>query len=232
MGAYKDIFDQLTAYCDCVDEFTEKDVEDLINIVSMATGWTSKPCETFLMSDRREVIDLPSCFECAFEFVPFYAPFEPDSFTFTVIKQEGINETAYVVDEYAYSETDETFKLILPLDSCCCVGGCTPCGGCEPKYKLVVTYDAGYEGIPDCLLPVFCDLVQIVHSKNSCDCDDCVVCTTDYSEDGPQVRYAKGDVVTVALATDIGKILVEQYKNQIALIGLYGRDRRAWGFVV
>lgn len=232
MGAYKDITDKLSAYCDCADEFTEKDVEDLINVISMATGWTSKPCETFLTSDRREVIDLPSCLDCAFEFEPYFAPYEVDSFTFTVIRQTGIEEESFPVEEFIYSQTDEKFRMLLPLDKCCCVGGCTPCScGCDPVYKLVVTYDAGYEDIPECLLPVFCNLIRVVHAKNTCDCEDCQVCNTNYGE-GPQVTYAKGDVVTVALETDIGKILVEQYKNQIALIGLYGRDQRAWGFVV
>lgn len=231
MGAYKDIYDKLTAYCDCVDEATEKDVEDLINIISMATGWTSKPCETFLMSSRREVIDLPSCLDCAFEFEPFYTPFEPDSFTFTFVKQEGITEESEVVTDYAYSTTDDNFKINLPLDSCCCSSGCDLCNTCETKYKLLVTYDAGYEDIPDCLLPVFCNLLNVVHAKNDCDCDDCQTCDTNYDNE-PKIKYASGDVVTVALAQDIGKILVEQYKNQIALIGLYGRDRRFWGYVV
>ena len=69
------ILEQLQAYCDCVKDITEEDVAELVNLISIATCWQAKPCETFLVGERREVIDLPSCADCPITFEPFYQPF-------------------------------------------------------------------------------------------------------------------------------------------------------------
>ena len=45
------------------------------------------------------------------------------------------------------------------------------------------------------------------------------------------MKYASGDVVSVALETDIGKILVEQYKNQIGMLSLCDFGSNLWGVV-
>lgn len=228
MTIIEQITKQLSTYCDCVDDFTEDDVMELINAVSIATGWTREPCETFLLSSRREVIDLPSCKECVFEFEPFYHPFVVESFSFTLIKQEGITEESTSITDYIYSTVDDNFKLDLPLPDCECA--CVPsCGDCEPTYKLLVDYEAGYEEIPDCLLPVFCDLLQVIKAKNTCDCT-CDVCDEDYKENN--VQYAKGDVVTVELQTKLGEILTQQYLNQLGMLNLYNVKHTIWGYVL
>ena len=106
--------EQLTEYCDCQD-VTDKDVNELIDLISTYTCWAQHPCETFLQNERREVVDLPDCVcECdVFEFEPFFAPFDADSFEFTLIEQNGITETATALSTFAYSEVDEKFRLDL-----------------------------------------------------------------------------------------------------------------------
>ena len=220
------ILDQLRAYCDCVQDITEDEVADLINLVSMATCWQSEPCETFLTGARREVIDLPSCADCPITFKPFYHPFLIDSFKFYLVKVEGIEEEVTEITDFRYHASDGMFHIIPGLPSCRC--GCDPCG-CPPSYKMVVEYTAGYDEIPDCLLPVFCNVLEVIRAKRDCKCCDDCGCET---EGEPNIKYASGDVVSVQLETDIGKLLVEQYKNQIGMLSLCKDLAGLWGLVV
>ena len=217
-----DIVEQLTEYCSCVGTVEESDVKEIIDLVSMYTCWTNDPCDTFLLGARKEVIELPSCIDCPFKFVPFYHPFDLESFKFTVVKLQGTEITETEVTDYTYLNGE--FILNLPLPSCKC--SCKHCG-CDPEYTLVVEYDAGYEGLPDCLLPVFCNLLDVIQAKNTCDCEKDCPCGTE-----EEIKYATGDVVTAALETDLGKILVEQYKRQLSMIALCEDKPSIWGFVV
>lgn len=245
------IVEQLRAYCDCVDDFTEADIADLINVVSMATCWTRTPCETFLKGKRREVIELPSCADCPIVFQPYYqpfigvtreqvvdeetggvktveVPFGIDDFKFHIVKTQGIEETVTEIprDSWTYSDVGHVFRIAPGLPSCKC--GCDPCCGCPPEYHMVVEYEAGYDELPDCLLPVFCELLTVILARRNCDCEtDCGCATRE-----EQIQYAKGDLVSVALETDIAKILVENYKNQLGLISLCRGRKYLWGVVV
>lgn len=218
------IVDQLKGYCDCV-EVDEDLVAEMVNVVSLATCWQRNPCETFLKSARREVIDLPSCADCPITFEPYYHPFEIDSFKFYLVKVEGIEETVTELKSFQYHASDGLFYIDADLPSCKCKV-CT-CG-CPPSYKLLVEYVAGYDEIPDCLLPVFCNVLEVLKAKNTCDCKN--DCGCENQED--QVKYATGDVVSVQLETDIGKILVETYKNQLGMMSLCRLRRGMWGYVV
>lgn len=228
------IVKQLEEYCGCVD-VVEADVEELIDVISLATGWTRSPCETFLYGDRREVIDIPSCMDCPYEFKPYYFPFDIESFSFSLVRIKGIEETVTPITDFAYSYTKDAFLVDTGLPKCNCK--CPDCG-CPAEYKLVVTYEAGYKDLPECLLPVFCNLLEVIRAKNNCDCTDCS-CNQEnvvYDRYGnivqQNVQYASGDVVTVMLETDLGKMLVQQYKNQIALLSLNTTSHDIWGFVV
>jgi len=192
----------------------------------LATCWQQKPCETFLKSERTEVIELPSCLDCPIEFIPFYHPYDADSFTFSLVTVQGIEETITPITNFAYSEVSNVFRVDVGLTDCECRCACE----CEPEYKLLVKYTAGYEEIPDCLLPVFCNVLEVIHAKNDCSCNDCGCDNDKYVEDN--IEYAKGDIVTVALETDIGKILVSQYMKQLRMISLCKAVPDLWGFVI
>lgn len=204
---------------------------ELINLISMATCWMTEPCDTFLKSERREVIDLESCLDdCGvFVFEPFYHPFDVDSFTFTLIKQKGMEEESIGIDSYIYSEVDGEFKLDLPLPSCNCVGECT-CG-CKTGYKLLVTYEAGYEELPECLLPIFCEALYFVNELNRCDCEDCPPCNTKYVD---SETYTTGDGATISdrLADYFIRTLTKQFVRQLSLISLCKDGDDIWGIVV
>lgn len=218
------ILEQLTEYCDCV-EVKESDVDELINLISAYTCWTTQPCETFLTSERKEVIDVPDCVcDCdVFVFEPYFRPFDADSFTFTLIEQDGITETATDITDYIYSVVDENFKIKLPLDKCGCRDKC----GCPPKYKLLVTYIAGYDEIPECLLPIFCEALQWIKIKNTCDCAECQPCEVEQEEGVIDMTTLTGRLQDYFL-----NVLTYQYYKQLSLIGICRPHTGLWGFVV
>lgn len=223
------IVEQLTEYCNCMAEVRESDVMELVNLISLQTCWTKKPCENFLLSERREIVELPDCTKkCeVFVFNPFYYPFDKDSFTFNIVKTVGIEEETIPITEYTYSQWDDNFRMELPLPLCKCL--CNPCD-CKPTYRLVVDYVAGYEELPDCLLPLFCEALQYIAEKNTCDCSECQTCN-----DGIQpieIDYANGDTITDRLHEFFVDNLTKQYQRQLSLITLCRRADDLWGFVV
>lgn len=221
------IFKQLSDYCDCLD-VKESDVNELINMISVKTCWASKDdvCGTFLTGERKEVVELPNCVcDCdVFTFEPRFTPFEPDSFTFTVIEQEGITETATEITDFAYSVVDEVFRMELPLPQCGCKADC----GCEKTYKLLVTYIAGYDLIPECLLPVFCEALQWIKDKNTCDCSECEPCNSDNTEVG-EIDYS---TLTGRLQDYFLDTLAVQYEKQLAFISVCKWKEDLWAVVV
>lgn len=239
------LFTQVTQYCDCVKEITVKDVDDMISVVSLATGWMLNPCETFEKAGRREVITLPSCLDCPFEFEPYYVPFDASSFSFTLVERKGLEVVQTPIENFVYYGYDDrdmkyTGKMLvetgLPQCNCACTDEC----GCPTTYELVAEYEAGYETLPDCLLPVMCNLLEVIHAKNDCDCKQCG-CedgeTITYDSDGnitsdQVIQYKSGDVVSVFLETDLAKMLVEQYKNQLGMMSLLKYTHNVWGYVV
>ena len=235
------IEDQLRAYCQCVEDITSDDIAEMINVVSMATCWQRNPCETFLKSVRREVVDLPSCADCPIVFEPYYHPFDATTFKFYLVKVEGIEETTTEITEFKYSSlssvkpseqedltmTHGYFRVDPGLPSCKC--GCNPCCGCPPEYKMIVEYEAGYEEIPDCLLPVFCHVLEVIKARRECEC--CNDCGCDNGSEEHQVKYPRGDLVSVALDTEIARILVQQDKNQSGMISLCRGRKYLWGVV-
>lgn len=231
------IYEQLRNYCNCIEsEVTDADIDELIGLISMFTCWTQKPCENFLMSERKQVRELPDCLcDCdVYEFIPFYTPFDAESFKFTLVTQTGIEETSTSILDFAYSETDESFKMKLPIPSCKCAPDC----GCETKYKLIAEYNAGYEMLPDCLIPLFCEGLQYIKERRECDCcASCQTCEHDYEADRVEVLVADAAKLTDQLKVFFMNTLTMQYKRQLSLISLCGRQDyiihdRIWGAVV
>lgn len=224
------IYEQLSEKCNCMTVKTT-DVDELIQLISSLTCWQNKPCETFLLSERREVMDLPDCMdECeVFTFDPFYRPFDTESFHFTLVAQTGIEETAAEITDFAYSVVDDNYKMILPLADCKC--RCKPCE-CVPKYKLVATYVAGYEELPDCLVSLMCEALQYIAEKNKCDCDKCQTCDNKYEDDQVPILIENADSLTLQLKNYFVRTLAGQYRKQLSLISLCQRPKDLWGFRV
>ena len=230
------VYEQLAEYCDCltaivedgdITSLGERAMDELIALVSSYTCWMQRPCETFLQSDRREVIDLKDCLDdCAiFEFEPFYTPFVRESFVFNLIEQNGITETSTPISTFIYSEADEKFRMELPLPSCKCR---KPQCGCASTYKLVVDYVAGYEEIPECLLPFFCEALQMVLDRNKCDCEECQECDRPLSSRN-EFDYTK---LEDRLKEQVLDVLTAQYFRGLSMISLCKQRNYMWSVVV
>lgn len=244
------IYEQLGSYCDC-SVVKDKDVDEAINIVSQLTCWNSGSerrlgvmCQTFLMGARKEIVDLPDCLpKCpAFLFYPFYYPFDMNSFTFKVAHISGVNETITELTDVHWIETKGAFGIdlseIIPSCHCKC-----DCCSCKDEFKLIVEYDAGYEEIPECILPIMCNLVNVIEAKNNCDCDEqCPSCSNSTTTVNPMtgqlqtsvqtIKYASGDLTTVQLETELARLIVDNYKREIGLISLCSDPKELWGTVV
>ena len=153
-------------------------------------------------------------------------PFGIQDFKFYLVKTEGIEEEVTEITDWRYHPSDGLFYVNTGLPKCKCV--CNPCG-CPPSYRMVVEYKAGYGEIPDCLLPVFCNVITVIQAKRECKCCADCGCETEAEQ---RIKYSSGDVVSVALETEIGKMLVEQYKNQLGMMSLCRRTDGLWGFAV
>lgn len=225
------IYEQLQDYCDC-EEVLKRDVDELVGLVSMATCWRQEPCDTFLAEERQEILDLPDCMDDCdiFEFVPHYHPFDADSFSFTLVERAGLEETSVPLTDFVYSEFDQVFRLQLDgVPSCNC--SCDPCG-CPKEFKLVVTYVAGYEELPDCLLPIFCEALHWVNEKNDCDCEDCQPCKQATADLQFVPDYENGMTLTDRLADYFLKTLTRQYIRELSLISLCEDENYYQGFIV
>ena len=224
---------QLLDYCDCIEEkyLTQDIVDELVYLVSVATCWSQEPCETFLNSTRREVIDIKDCLcDCDIvEFSPFYYPFDPGTASFTLVKQEGIEETIIPItrEEFNYSMVDGVFRIKPPLPSC----DCQPMCECKADYKLLVEYDAGFFELPECMLPLFCEAVQYIIERRKCDCSECQECTN-YDDDRIELLIPNAASITNQLKYYFVTALSEQYKRQLSQISLCKRRKRLWGIVV
>jgi hypothetical protein len=89
---------------------------------------------------------------------------------------------------------------------------------------------AGYEEIPECLLPLMCDALYWVNEKNKCDCESCEACDPTVNTDEGVINYAS---LGGRLQEQFLNILTKQYFNQLSLISLCnGYKGELWGVVV
>ena len=106
--------------------------------------------------------------------------------------------------------------------------GCQPCN-CDVIEKVIVDYVAGYDVLPECLLPIFCDMLKFLIEMNRCECgcstcdeqtvQDLVITTEDSEQQASTFDYIKSTIV-------------KAYSRQLELISLCGRRKRFWGTVV
>ncbi|GCF92499.1 hypothetical protein NRIC_03900 [Enterococcus florum] len=227
------IVQQLKDYCGCLpdnleDTALEKAVKELIHLVSIMTCWTDDLCGTFLNGMRKEIFDaerinLCSCESGIFEFIPFYVPIYPETISAVLVEQDGLTDKVTEIDptDIVYSETFEKIRInyqkYFTQDDC----------KCPQDAKIVVQYVAGYEELPECILPILCDLLQIVLDKLKCDCGSCQQC-----EKGEGVVIDFNDEVSPDLEDYLKELLIKNYQKQLGLISLCGRIHRIWGVLV
>lgn len=232
-----DVMEQLSTYCDCLGEVEPKDigkfasnVVQLISLVSIATNWKrgNDPCETFLMSERRELFDMQEITGCGccdgyIVTLPMtYNQIAQDSIKVMYQVRDGIQLSTVELTNFSYDPYDNV--LYLDFENEDAIKSC----GCEKITKIIVTYDAGYERIPKCLLPMFCDLLQFIIAMNRCNCG-CAVCDTQY-EDTIENSSNSDEQESVYLI--IRSQVLSIYRRQLESIALNVKSYSSWGKVL
>lgn len=226
------VYEQLKDFCDCLpemeDDVFERNVDELIHLISILTCWEQSTCETFLNSERVEYtcmgeIDPCACYGGVVSFVPYYRPFQADTFRVDLIEIRGIEETETPITDFAYIEA--LGELRIDLSGHVTNAEC----GCGPERRLRVQYDAGYSQLPDCLVQIFCDMLHVIAKKNECDCEKCQAC-----EGGEDVtiEYAEGDTLSPILNTYFNNLLAAGFKQQLGFMSLCDFAPEIWGVVV
>lgn len=237
------LYEQLEKYCDCLQgtfsgkdkEKIEKNIEEMVNYVSMLTCWMQHPCETFLTSLRKEIFTIEDLIKCGCNagitsFALFYDYVSVDEMIVKVIIRDGLDEEVVSIDssKFKYSEVDNHLRIDLSdyiiNDKC----------SCSKIEKIIVEYYAGYDEIPECILPLFCDLLHVITDKNNCDCNVCQSCkgdTLDIDADG-DVQIYGDEVVAQALDTYVTNLIKSGYKMQIEMISLCQKRKLFVGIIV
>lgn len=156
------IKDSCPCFCDKTDDELEVMISKLISLLSVSLCWNSDICGTFLYGEREETFTYvpDNCMVCQpcnrYKKYPLY--YHADNSKLEVISVQintyvGLETNEFVLPPNAYTIR----KGVLIIDSSVLPVTCCTCS-CE-EYEIVVNYNAGYELIPDCMLPIFCDLL-------------------------------------------------------------------------
>lgn len=227
---FETIYEQLQTNCNCVrksdlnDESFKVNVMQLVDLISTITCWKNNTCETFLSSDREEVFDIDfirSC-RCDGGFVItdlFYKEIKEETIQVILQTRDGIH-----FEDIEISKEDFTFntyenKLYIDLSSYGIDNICS----CKKLHKIIVRYTAGYELLPKCIVPVFCDYLQHLIEYNRCDCN-CDTCDDETENKAP--------VEPDTIEEYIQRTLFISYQRQLEIISLCGNHYKFLGLVV
>lgn len=155
------IKDNCPCFCDKKDEEVKGMIDVLISLLSVTLCWNDTLCGSFLYGLREECFDyFPNCMTCVpcngiSKFPLFYHADQSELKVVDVTMHvyTGINETSYTLTEDQYTVRNG----VLVVDTTSIPKNCCTCN-CD-EYELVVQYEAGYNVLPDCILPLFCDLL-------------------------------------------------------------------------
>lgn len=196
----------------------------MVDLISTITCWKNSTCETFLSSDREEVFDINAVMNCLCDsglmiVELYYEQVKEETITVVLQKRTGIKfeEIVLTSEDFTYNEREN--KLYIDLSDYGIDNACS----CEKLHKIIVQYTAGYEVLPRCLLPIFCDYLKYVIEMNRCQCN-CTNCESD-DEDNDITEPTNFEEY-------IQNSLFIAYKRQLETISLCGKTRTFVGVVV
>ena len=146
-----------------------------IRYISNITCWTDSELETFLLSARKQVFHAETKCGCSWNcckcdedaiVIPLdYAPYPENPFVGGKISAmvngrvvseditaEYLNEHLDPITGKVYIMRDDFPTILLDYGKCCCL--------CKRKVAILLEYNAGYEAIPDGILPLICPIVS------------------------------------------------------------------------
>lgn len=237
---YEEIIEQLKTNCDCIseneweDSKLEANITEFLDLISTMTCWKTKSCENLLLTERTEIFDIDDlvykCGECDNGLVIkqlYFDLIQPDSITVKIIVREGIQIKEIEIPEELYTFNPYTGEIYIDLSDYLPLSG--ECS-CEKILKLIVTYDAGYETLPECLFPILCDFLDYVIDMNKCTCGGCSTCESDSTQDVVIVEGETDNEEFIPVKLQIRNLITTNYMRQLEFISLCGD--RAYGNIM
>ncbi len=227
---FETIYEQLQTSCDCIrqsdknDDSFKKNVMQLVDLISSITCWKNSSCETFLSSDREEVFDVDFIRSCHCDgglmiTNLYYKEIKSETIQIILQTRDGIHFEEIELADEDFSFNAYENKLYIDLSPY----GINDICSCKKLHKIIVRYTAGYELLPQCLVPVFCDYLQHLIAYNQCDCN-CDTCKDETENKAP--------VEPDTIEEYIQRTLLIAYQRQLETISLCGRSYRFLGMVV
>lgn len=230
---YEEIIEQLKTNCDCISDNEwsngklEQNISEFLDLISSMTCWKTKSCETLLMSERTEIFDIKDlnaeCGVCDSGIVMKYLYFDliqEDSLKVMILVRKGLKIERIELDSELFTFCPETNQLFVDLSDFVFDSECT----CESILKMIVTYDAGYEILPECLFPILCDFLDYVIDMNKCTCGACTTCESDSTQDVTIVEGETDSEEFISIKLQIRNLITSNYMRQLEFISLCGNS--------
>lgn len=231
---YEEIIEQLKDNCDCISENEwsntklEQNISEFLDLISTMTCWKTKACETLLMSEREEIFDIESLkFECGVcdsglvTKTLYFDLIQEESVKVKILIKSGIKIEIIELDDELYAFNPYTNEIYVDLSDYVFDDECT----CEKTIKMIVTYDAGYEILPECLFPILCDFLDYVFDMNKCTCGACTTCESDSTQDVVIVEGETDNSEFISIKLQIRNIIASNYMRQLEFISLCGNSK-------
>lgn len=224
---YEEIIEQLSSSCDCISDNEwessklESNITEFLDLISTMTCWKTKACENFLSSEREEVFDvdiITDCRNCDSGLVVktlYFDEVQTDSIEVKILIRNRLEFEEIEIPSEDFAFNPYTGELYVDLSDYAVGDACT----CDKVIKMIVTYVAGYETLPDCLLPVLCDYLDYVIDMNKCSCS-CSVCDSDSTSDVVIEEPENDEYISIKLR--IRNMITENYMRQLEFISLCG----------
>lgn len=228
------IREQLKAHCDCLPEMDDhlfnKVLKRAISHISSVTCWRNEFCATFLNEKRTELVNIGAILICGCDaglvkLNPWFSGrkgdlIDPETFEVEIIRVQGLSEETNVLPLHDFAYITSKNELRMNLLNFVDVTDC-----CPTELQAKITYYAGYDQIPDCLLDLFCDLMRVIHDITKCDCSTCQKCT---SEDLQATEV--DDITEPTIDNFINTIITTGYRKNLGLMSNCKKvNGKPWG---
>lgn len=230
------ILEQVESFCQISKEQSKADtwayLWQVLRRLSLITCWAEKNDDTFLLQVRTQHYSVKQenkccrgCCHCDDDVLKVPLAYEPIpekgyvSGKMTVVIG-GRLVTEVIEPEYLADHTDwetgilyinrEDFpNVLLYKGSCCCL--------CNRDVRITLVYNAGYELIPNGLLPVICPLIDKIDADKS---DNCASAMTEVS--GLLKRKKTGNVEFEWDTADDSVYSVQKLLSELDTLGVLG----------
>lgn len=203
---YSNLIQKLRDYCKCIPStLTDKEIWNgglfkVMILVSSFLRWGDGTCNDMLVRNRiyKSKVDFGCCLN-GFDLLHNNVQNIQE---FSVYKVSSCEETKYTVVNPHYSQLTNKLRLcndteLTDADNnlyrfCelynCCSNNCK----CSPEWYIEVKYTAGLQDIPDCLVPIICELYSYMQLINN-GCTDACKSNQNVAYNGLLVEQTVGD---------------------------------------